>query len=139
MSLRAPTASIVVLGMMLAMRATAVAADGRANLPAAKETQSAVTPDEHEGRRVAGMLLLGAGALSVAVGATMALHYNKDIGGCDVKGVCTQEDGRVPLGLGLVGVGAALAFVGVIVWLQVPATTTRIGLTSSGATLAGCF
>lgn len=138
MSLRARTASIVVLGMMLAMRATAVAADGSANLPAAK-TQSAVTPDEHEGRRVAGMLLLGAGALSVAVGATMALHYNKGIGGCDVKGVCTQEDGRVPLGLGFVGVGAALAFVGVIVWLQVPATTTRIGLTSSGATLAGIF
>lgn len=139
MSLRALVASLGVLGMMLAMRGTSVAANAGADPLAAKEKQSSATPDEHEGRRVAGMLLLGAGALSVAAGATIALHYNKGIGGCDINGVCTQEDGRVPLGLGLVGVGAALAFVGVIVWLQVPASTTRVGLTTSGATLAGTF
>jgi len=44
--------------MMLAMRGTSFAANAGADPPAAKEKQSLATPDEHEGRKVAGMLLL---------------------------------------------------------------------------------
>jgi hypothetical protein len=82
---------------------------------------------------------LGLGVVAGGLGAAMAVKYSHSIGGCDAQGVCTQEDGRVPLGLGLTLVGASLAAVGTIVWLQAPNTSTRVAISPFGAVLAGTF
>jgi hypothetical protein len=122
-------AALTVTVFMSSMR-SARAEGGVATAPRTQPVSE--EPDPNETRKIVGVSLLAGGVVAAATGAALALKYSHSIGNCDRAGACTQEDGRVPLGLGVAMIGAAMAFVGTILWLQVPGRTTRVAVTSSG-------
>jgi hypothetical protein len=96
--------------------------------------------DPYQTRRIVDISLLAGGVAIAAVGGYFATKYDRRIGGCDGQGInCTQEDGHVPLGYGMLMLGGALAVVGAVSWLQIPSTTARVGLAPNGLLVAGSF
>ena len=102
-------------------------------------TSPSASDDPYETRRIVDITLLGAGLAIAATGGYLAVKYNHAIGGCDVQGHCTQEDGRVPLGLGMLIVGGALAGAGAMFWLQIPSTSAHVSVVPNGLVVAGSF
>jgi hypothetical protein len=122
-----------VLAFGLLLSSVRVARAGTSE-PAASPPAASVSEesDPQETRKIVGVSLLGLGLVAAATGTVMALRYDHAIGGCDAQGVCTQEDGRVPLGIGVAMVGVSMAFVGTLLWLQAPRASRRLAFTSSG-------
>jgi hypothetical protein len=96
-------------------------------------------PDAYETRRIVDLTLLVGGLAVASAGAYLALKYGRAIGSCDARGYCPQEDGRVPLGLGMMMIGGALAGVGAVLELKIPSTSTRVSLAPDTLLLGGVF
>jgi hypothetical protein len=125
--------------MLASVRPARAAEPGSAAQPSKTGSESAGT-DPYETRRIVDITLLTVGLTTAAVGGYFAIKYNRAIGTCDPQGInCTQEDGRVPLGLGMLMVGGALAMVGGVFWLQIPSTATRVSLVPNGLAMSGSF
>jgi hypothetical protein len=99
----------------------------------------AANSDPYETRRIVDITLLAAGLAIATTGGYFVIKDNRSIGGCDLQGHCTQEDGRVPLGLGMLMVGGALAVAGGVFWLQIPSTSARVSVAPNGLAVAGNF
>jgi hypothetical protein len=138
MSIRALIVCSTIAASVVVAARPAFATDGANASPAPAGTPPTISNSD-ESQKIVGVSLLGVGAVVGGIGAVMAIKYNHTIGGCDAQGVCTQEDGRVPLGLGMAMIGASVAAIGTILWLQVPRTSTRVAITASGAIVAGTF
>jgi hypothetical protein len=96
-------------------------------------------PDTYETRRIVDVTLFVGGLAVASAGSYLAIKYNRAIGACDARGYCPQEDGRVPLGLGMMMVGAALAGVGAVFWLKIPSSSTRVSMAPNALFLGGVF
>jgi hypothetical protein len=137
--LNRPVVVIVAGLLMLGGVPRARAADQSAAPGPSPTATSSSTVDSYETRRIVDISLLAAGLAVAATGGYFAIKYNRAIGGCDAAGKCTQEDGRVPLGLGMLMVGGAMAVAGGVLWLQIPSTSTHVSLAPNGLVVAGAF
>jgi hypothetical protein len=126
---------LVALTIFFAAARPARADEGHSSAP----TPSPPSSDPYAARRIIDVSLLAAGLAIAATGSYFAIKYDRAIGGCDSNGNCTQEDGRVPLGLGMVMLGGALAAVGGVLWLQIPSTPAHVSVVPNGLVVAGSF
>jgi hypothetical protein len=139
MSTRSVALSVSFAIMLAAVRPARAGEPGASAQPSKTGSESAGA-DPYETRRIVDITLLAAGLTTAAVGGYFAIKYNRAIGSCDPQGInCTQEDGRVPLGLGMLMVGGALAMVGGVLWLQIPSTATRVSVAPNGLVMSGSF
>jgi hypothetical protein len=86
------------------------------------------------GSRVAGGILMGAGALAIGVGSYLALSKDRRVGGPG-----TDESSLVPVGIGIGMAGAAMAMFGSFLWLSAPNSSTRVAVVPSGIVMCGSF
>jgi len=97
------------------------------------------------GQRIAGVAIAGAGLLGMGVGGIVALSAKSQFN--TAQGESGQQrvtDSQAAYNQGnvasvVVGVGAAVAAAGIVVWLIAPSPDTQVGLGAHGMTLRGRF
>jgi len=129
---------------MSAARRTAALAVGcavmLASLSSAHADDSTTSSSNTEDRKILAITMVVGGVVALGIGTALALRYDHAIGDCNSHGYnCAVEDSRVPIGLGLAMVGAGVAMVGGVIWLKIPSSSARVGMSPSGLGLSGVF
>jgi hypothetical protein len=124
--------------LLLALWAARPALADEAAPPAPMAVQPTLPPAPSSGpaggSRVAGGILVGAGALAIGVGGYLALSKDRRVGGPG-----TDESSFVPVGIGIGMAGAAMAMFGSFLWLSAPDSSTRVAVVPSGLVVSGSF
>lgn len=131
--------STIVAWLLCSLSQAQAAGPAPAPAPSAGVGTPETSESSAEDRKIAGISLLAAGVIAIAIGTTMGIRYDHGLGPCDARGICGGEDNRVPLGWLIAGIGGGMGWLGTLLWLQAPKTNTTVGMTTSGVVFSGRF
>jgi hypothetical protein len=103
------------------------------------------TPPYWTGRRVAGVVTTGVGVVGVGLGGVMGLVAKSQYDTAKTEvGTQRHDESVSAVSLGnaataIVGIGAAVAVGGAVLWLTAPSASVQVGTTGTGAFVSGRF